>query len=229
MVVGNGLMANQFKNYKDSDEIIIFASGVSNSKETDQNLFYREEQLLKSLPIDKLLVYFSTCSLYDPTLQNSPYVRHKMAMEYVIKYRFKKSLVFRLPNVVGNTNNKNTFFNYFKEGIKNEEKIKVDVLASRYLIDAEDLPILLSGIIERYKDENKIGQKKINVAFDNKTMVIDIVDMMMKLLNKKISVILTHNGCDYEFDKKYFEDYLKSINYKQSENYTYNLLKKYLL
>ena len=33
---------------------------------------------------------------------------------------------------------------------------------------------------------------------------------------------------DYEFDKKEFSDFLSSISYKTPEDYTYNLLKKYL-
>lgn len=229
MVVGNGLLANAFKHYEHDDQIIIFASGVSNSKETNEKEFEREEKLLKSIPIDKMFVYFSTCSIYDLSAQGSQYVRHKMHMERLIHMYFENYIIFRLPTIVGKTNNPHTFFNYFKDKINNNSEIKVDALSSRYLIDIDDLSNFLSGIIERHRADNEIGQKKINIAFDNKTMVIDIVEMMMKILDKKSDIVLSNNGCDYEFEKKYFEDYLKSINYKEPENYTYNLLKKYLL
>ena len=33
MVIGNGMIANRFMNYKDEKDKIIFASGVSNSKD----------------------------------------------------------------------------------------------------------------------------------------------------------------------------------------------------
>ena len=39
MVIGNGLIAGQFNKYRDNDNVIIFASGVSNSKETNSKLF----------------------------------------------------------------------------------------------------------------------------------------------------------------------------------------------
>ena len=49
MIVGNGLIAKSFlKKYGKDNNIIIFASGVSNSKETNPDNFKREEDLLVS-------------------------------------------------------------------------------------------------------------------------------------------------------------------------------------
>ena len=77
MVVGNGMMANDFAMRKNDEKHIIFASGVSNSTETSQEAFLREERLLhhiiEAYP-DKIIVYFSTCGIYDSTLHNSPYI-----------------------------------------------------------------------------------------------------------------------------------------------------------
>ena len=39
MVIGNGMIANAFKQYENDDEVIIFASGVSNSKENNDSEF----------------------------------------------------------------------------------------------------------------------------------------------------------------------------------------------
>ena len=39
MVVGNGMIANRFINYKNDEDTIIFASGVSNSKDTVEEQF----------------------------------------------------------------------------------------------------------------------------------------------------------------------------------------------
>ena len=47
MIVGNGLIASSFIKH-DNDDVIIFASGVSNSLETNQDKFDREIDLLKS-------------------------------------------------------------------------------------------------------------------------------------------------------------------------------------
>jgi nucleoside-diphosphate-sugar epimerase len=230
MVIGNGMIAKAFKQYADDDRVIIFASGVSNSKETRQEEFDREEKLMKSLTNEgAILVYFSTCSLYDPTLNSSPYVRHKRAMEYIARYNFNKSIIFRLPNVIGRTENPNTFFNYIKNQIQQQKTISVHRDASRYLIDVDDLTTLLPTAIENYKNSHETGQQNFEVAFDNKTMVIDIVKMMMEIMNKKSEIEIINDGCDYEFDRKSFKEYLKSINYEEPKDYTYNLLKKYLI
>ena len=47
MIIGNGLIATAFKKSNENyDNVIIFASGVSDSKETTQACFDREEKLI---------------------------------------------------------------------------------------------------------------------------------------------------------------------------------------
>ncbi|MEJ2498930.1 MAG: hypothetical protein P8Y46_06430 [Sulfurovaceae bacterium] len=46
MIIGNGMLAHEFSDYKDDNDIIIFASGVSNSGETRESEFEREKELL---------------------------------------------------------------------------------------------------------------------------------------------------------------------------------------
>ena len=46
MIVGNGLIANLFKN-EDRENVVFFASGVSISLETEKSAFLREENLLR--------------------------------------------------------------------------------------------------------------------------------------------------------------------------------------
>ena len=82
MVVGNGLLAVSFKkNIEKYANYIIFASGVSNSKEIDNNVFLREKLLLiKTLSENekKKLIYFS--SILTDTI-DSPYYNHKKDIE----------------------------------------------------------------------------------------------------------------------------------------------------
>ncbi|RXM60929.1 hypothetical protein BOQ60_23605 [Chryseobacterium sp. CH1] len=83
MIIGNGILANALKFY-DKDDVIFFASGVSNSLEKEASEFEREISLLKSVVSqnpDKKFFYFSTCSIYDPTKTGSPYVIHKLKIE----------------------------------------------------------------------------------------------------------------------------------------------------
>jgi hypothetical protein len=50
MIIGNGLIAKSFKKKKNYfKNVIIFASGVSNSKNTNLKEFKREEKLVKKL------------------------------------------------------------------------------------------------------------------------------------------------------------------------------------
>ena len=51
MVIGNGLLAKEFNFYKNNEQIVIFASGVSNSKEKIQNNFYSVDLLLYKVSI----------------------------------------------------------------------------------------------------------------------------------------------------------------------------------
>lgn len=151
MIIGNGMLATAFKQYKEDPNVIIFASGVSNSKETKESNFKREIDLLSLFKsADQQLVYFSTCSIYDKSLLNSKYINHKLHIENYITNNFKNYIIFRLPNVIGHTNNNNTSFNYFRNKIINREEILIQKNAIRYIIDVEDLPRLLQSIISFY-------------------------------------------------------------------------------
>ena len=59
MIVGNGLIANLFKN-EDRENVVFFASGVSNSLETEKSAFLREENLLRNTSQKILKKYSST-------------------------------------------------------------------------------------------------------------------------------------------------------------------------
>ena len=114
MVIGNGMIAKAFYNYQTDDRFIVFASGVSNSATTNKHDYDREKILLERTLADnkeKLLVYISTCSIYDSSLQQSPYVLHKLDVERQIATSGNKYLIFRVSNPVGFTSNKHTFLN----------------------------------------------------------------------------------------------------------------------
>ena len=88
IVIGDGLMARAFSGSDLPEGVVVFASGVSNSLETDLRQFKRErsllEETLRQHP-QATLVYFGTCSVYDPERSSTPYVRHKLEMESLIE------------------------------------------------------------------------------------------------------------------------------------------------
>ena len=116
MIVGKGLIASLFTEV-DQEDIVIFASGVSNSSETNPAEFYREEKLVRetlSQYSEALFVYFSTCSIYDSSKSNSPYVLHKLHMEDIIHTAAKKYLILRVSNAVGKVGKWSTFLTVCK-------------------------------------------------------------------------------------------------------------------
>src|SRR5690606_373805 len=140
-IVGNGLIANAFRNY-DSEDVVFFASGVSNSLETDENQFRREENLIRKTLIEnpaKLFIYFSTCSIYDSSKNGSAYVNHKLNMEHLVSTESDKYLIARVSNVVGKGGNKNTLIDFLVNSIRENKMIQTHIDASRNLIDVEDV------------------------------------------------------------------------------------------
>ena len=49
MIIGNGLLASSFNKIELENNILIFASGVSNSKEQDHSKYEKELNLLKDI------------------------------------------------------------------------------------------------------------------------------------------------------------------------------------
>jgi dTDP-4-dehydrorhamnose reductase len=111
MIIGNGMIARRFSAFSDRDDVLIFASGVSNSKENRPEAFIREQKLVEESVAqaeNRLFVYFSTCSVTDPTEQGSNYVQHKLFLEKYIAETCPNYLIIRASNVVGETDNLHT-------------------------------------------------------------------------------------------------------------------------
>ena len=92
MIIGNGDIAKILPN----NNLLFFASGVSNSKEERESEYQREKDLLLEQDKNNHIVYFSSlCTLYLDTR----YARHKREMEQLVK-TFKTYTIIR----IGNTN-----------------------------------------------------------------------------------------------------------------------------
>jgi nucleoside-diphosphate-sugar epimerase len=144
MVVGNGLVANAFKDI--DDKYIIFASGVSNSSNIDNNLFDRERQLIMQYQsTDKTLIYFS--SIFSIT-SNSPYFEHKRNMENLIIENFKSYYIFRMPQIIGYGGNPNNIINLFVNKILDNDIITIWKNSKRSIIDIKDVVDIVLYIIK---------------------------------------------------------------------------------
>ena len=82
MIIGSGLISKSFDDYIYNEDYLIFASGVSNSKEDRDHEYEREFHLIKKyINTTSKFIYFSTINTGD-----SKYFYHKVNMEkYIIK------------------------------------------------------------------------------------------------------------------------------------------------
>lgn len=195
MVIGRGLIAKAFEQYQTNEEVIIFASGVSNSKCTNEDEFNRELNLINEhRNNNKLFIYFSTISIFDPSLKQRAYVKHKLACEKLITEHFNNYLICRLPNVVGPSNNPNTMINYFTSCIKNNQKIEIQKNAYRYLIHIDDVFNAVHHFLSKNEQENEI----VNISHSQPFSVSNIVTELQKKLNKNGETTVIAGGSKYE-------------------------------
>ena len=224
MIIGNGLIANLFKNH-DRENVVFFASGVSNSLEIRPEEFLREENLIKNTIAankDKIFVYYSTCSIYDSSKTGSDYVLHKLKMEQIIKNSCDRFLILRVSNAVGKGGNANLLMNYIVNAVKNNETINVHTKATRNLIDVEDIKKITLDLLDK-KDVNKI----INVAYINNYSIIEILEIIERFYNKKTNLNLTNSGSGYNIDVADIGNYFTENNATDKEIYLGTILKRY--
>ena len=223
MIVGNGQIAKAFKKRKNSySKDVIFASGLANSQNKKDSEFKREINLLKKT-LDKnkqkRMFYFSTLDVLRK--KKSKYINHKKNIEKFLKKRENVTII-RLPQVISNSKNKFTIFNYLKINLKNNNGIKVYQNYYRNFIDVAEIPLLVNKIKKNNKTLNIIN------VFCNKSVKISyLVSLIIK--RYKIKMI--------NFDKDFArDDFYKNLKKFQKENYfrinkknyLKNLLKKYL-
>lgn len=224
MVIGNGLIASLFKeNYR--NDVVFFASGVSNSLEKDEKEFLREEDLiLKTLKENpgKIFVYFSTCSIYDSSKNGSFYVLHKLKMEQIIKNKAQEFLILRVSNAVGKGGNPNLLINYLLRCAKEGNTINVHTKATRNLIDAEDV----KKITEKLLGESSLN-KIVNIAYLQNYSVVEILEIIERFYHKKLDLNLVKNGSGYDINIPEIEDYFRENQLTAKEDYLMNILKKY--
>lgn len=224
MIVGNGLIASLFTEC-DQENIIFFASGVSNSLETKKEEFLREENLIKKTITEnpnKIFIYFSTCSIYDSSKVESQYVLHKLKMEQIIIQLCPQYLILRLSNAVGNGGNPNLLMNYLVRSVKNNEIINVHTKATRNLIDVEDIKNITNQLIDK-----QYFNKIINIAYPENYTIIEILEIMEKFYQTKLYLNLVKSGSGYAIDTHDVESYFIQHALTNKETYLHKILEKY--
>lgn len=151
MIIGNGDIA---KVLTDREDVTFFASGVSNSKESDEGEYFREIDLLMKQDKNRHIVYFSSLSIYYSL---SRYSNHKLLMENQIRHHFKSYTIIRLGNITWG-NNPHTLLNFLRNNPTAERRNEI-----RYLVDLDEFKHWVSMIRVGVNDTMNITGSMINV------------------------------------------------------------------
>lgn len=150
MIVGDGDIAHALK---DREDRLYFASGVSNSQETDEDEYQREIELLNKQDKSRHIVYFSSlCIFYSDTR----YAQHKLLMEKLIKEKFKRYTIVRLGNITWGRN-PHTIINYLRK--HKDAEIKN---VFRYICTREEFRYWV-GLIPDWPCEMNITGRRMSV------------------------------------------------------------------
>lgn len=156
MIIGKGSIASVLT---DRDDLVFFASGVSNSACVDENEYEREFNLLKTVPADQHVVYFSNLGVY---YKNDRYTKHKQDVEEYIRNNFKTYTIVRIE-VCEWAKTPNTILNFFKRQLS--EGIEPTIQdTTRYVLSLEEFLYWVGMIKSGVRNEMNIFGRKMTVA-----------------------------------------------------------------
>jgi len=217
-IIGNGQLAHIFKNLV-IDDVVIFASGVSNSNCTDIQEFNKEEKLLRDALHkykEKKFVYFSSSALSAKKYFQNDYYKHKKRMEEIIKEESDNYYIFRIPQLFGELKRHNTLINFLYYAILEDREFNIYSEAYRYVIDIDDVRYLVEQFIE-----NSPPCITINLANPYRYSILELVNVFESILNKKANYKLID-----KYDG-YFLDLNDLISFIKKHNMTLSFSKNY--
>jgi len=224
IIIGNGLIAKELSSQEFGRACLILASGVSNSQEVNPKEFERESALVEYM-IDlypKLhVLYCSTCNATSS--QKTPYIQHKLAMEAKVLSKANSCHIFRLPQVVGQVNNR-TLVSYFVESILRDRVLRIQGQATRNLLDVEDFSRIASMLVRK----NISNNKPLNIASSKNVFVIDIIKEIGKILNKELQFEIEDSGNNESIDIDFLKNFLETTDCIFRNDYWRIVLRRYV-
>ena len=230
MIIGSGLIARAFENeYLDVNDVVIFASGVSNSQCSDVKEFEREKTMIQDALTQYThanFIYFSTTSIFDENLQSSPYVEHKRSIENFLLTHPTSSriLILRLPIVAGVTPNKHTLLNFLVDKISSGIEFKVFAKAFRNIIDIEDVVKICNALI----NSDIPRGRALNVCNPKSIKMTDLVPLIEDVVGKKaIFSLVDKGGGQAQIDTSETTSFMRRSGVEFGQDYIFEMLKKY--
>ena len=189
------MIAKAFSAFAANREVVIFASGVSDSLETRAPAFQRERDLLertRAAHPDALAVYFGTCSADDPDRRATPYVEHKLEMEALLAGKSQPWMVLRLPLAIGPEHRSPTLANFLHQRITRGEVFEVWSRSTRYPIDVEDA----FRVASRFIADRSSWRRTINIAL-RAFPVLEFVRILERITGKRARYTVVEKGAHY--------------------------------
>ncbi len=210
MIIGNGLISNAFLHSDiDHKDHIIFGSGVSNSRETDEKQYQREWKLIQNYSgKGKTFVYFSTLSIFDPSKLETDYVKFKKKVESYIQETCSSFIIVRLPILISSSKNPYTLFNFLTRHISEGRTFELHKKAERFLLDIDDVVDAIKPLFQKTKLKSTV-----NLAPLNPIALPDLVSTIEKILQKKANYILSEQGASYTYESNYLIDKINEPDY----------------
>lgn len=225
-LIGKGMIATRFSDYSLQSKYIMFAGTINDSSFNDINLMKQEEMQMKNILSEnssKIIVYFSSCSIQDNQMKNTPYVLHKVLMEELIQESNRDYYIFRLPQVIGLNDADSSLITYLVNAIYNNNEFKIWDGISKNLIDIDDV----YSIIDKILEDKIYLNNTINIANKNSTTVLKIVHKIEKFIKKQGKYKLVTKGSNYNIDTNKIDTIADSLNISFSDDYLDKSLNKY--
>jgi nucleoside-diphosphate-sugar epimerase len=226
MLVGKGLIAGSFLKYADKNEFLVFAAGVSNSKSCTQEDFKREKDSLSDAILAnpyKKVVYFSSTSMHDPDLAQTPYILHKHDMESLVRKMASKYHVFRLSNLAGKSSHPHTLLNFFYNRITQGLPFELWKNSERNVIDVEDM----SRIADHILRNGLFIDSAVNIANAKNYPVRYIVECIENYTGKEAIFSEKQKGDSFSIDISDIQPICRKLGIEFGQKYLPRLLEKY--
>jgi nucleoside-diphosphate-sugar epimerase len=224
IIIGNGMIAKSLTEADFGRPTLVLAAGVSDSQETRIEAFVREMALIDSAIAnypELHVLYFSTCSVESGI--ETPYIKHKLAMEEQVLKNSASSHIFRLPQVVGLVHNR-TLVSYFVESILQDRVLRVQTRSMRNLLDVHDFARVAALIV---RSNMGVGVPQ-NIAASTQVSVLDILMEIGNLLGRSAQIDPVDVGYSQSINTEFLHALLPKSDPLFDPGHWRHVLKKYV-
>lgn len=224
IIIGNGMIAKSLAAADFGRPTLILASGVSDSQETRTEAFAREvavvDNAITNYPGMHVL-YCSTCSVESGI--ETPYTKHKLAMEARVLSKSASCHLFRLPQVVGLVHNR-TLVSYFVESILQDRVLKVQTRSMRNLLDVCDFSRVAVLIV---RSSMGVGVPQ-NIAASTQVSVLDILMEIANLMGRSAKIERVDAGYSQSINTQFLHTLLPDTDPLFDPDYWRHVLQRYV-